>query len=40
MLMKMLIMEDEKRISWPEPFEHPIIKFDQEAIQKEITAIE
>jgi len=33
MLRKMLIFEDEKRISWPELFNHPLIN-DQEELTK------
>jgi hypothetical protein len=40
MLKKMLIIEDEKRISWGELFNHPIIKFDANEISKQLLEIE
>lgn len=40
LLKQMLVVEDKDRISWPEIFNHPLIKFDENAIKENIQKIE
>lgn len=40
LLKQMLVVEDKERISWPEIFNHPLIKFDETSLKENIQKIE
>jgi len=40
LLKQMLVVEDKDRISWPEIFNHPLIKFDETSLKENIQKIE
>ncbi len=40
LLKMMLVVEDKDRISWPEIFNHPLIKFDETSLKENIQKIE
>lgn len=40
LLKQMLVVEDKDRISWPEIFNHPLIKFDENSLKENIQKIE
>lgn len=39
MIKKMLVFEENERISWPDLLEHPLIKLDFNEVQKKINEI-